>query len=138
MKLDAKGFSLLELLVVCSIVAILAGMAVPKVENIMAQAHSARIEADLTTIDAAVVMYENEEGKIPHTMSDLQNYLRNASQLKPPVGHYRLADGSIGEVQEGTLYQLKAQTTDESGQKTASLAGTRATCNYKKAEDFGR
>ena len=133
MKLDAKGFSLLELLVVCSIVAILAGMAVPKVENIMAQAHSARIEADLTTIDAAVVMYENEEGKIPHTMSDLQNYLRNASQLKPPVGHYRLAD-----VQEGTLYQLKAQTTDESGQKTASLAGTRATCNDKKAEDFGR
>ena len=42
MKLDAKGFSLLELLVVCSIVAILAGMAVPKVENIMAQAHSMR------------------------------------------------------------------------------------------------
>ena len=129
-KLDSKGFSLLELLVVCSIVAVLAGIAVPKVSQVMAQARSARIEADLTTIDAAVVMYQTEKGKNPSTLSDMSDYLNDADKLKPPTGKVMLRGGATFEVTDEDSYKLvyvaasaKAGTPDAAGDFRATVKG---------------
>ena len=135
---DAKGFSLLELLVVCSIVAILAGVAVPKIGQVMANARSARIEADLTTLDTAIVMYQNDTGKNPAQVSDLKGYLNDADKLEQPAGSCAMRDGKPEEIPAGTAYTL-----DYDGEKDAQgnkdTAGEwRAFCKGHKAGDFGR
>jgi prepilin-type N-terminal cleavage/methylation domain-containing protein len=52
------GFSLVELVVVLAIVALLAGLLVPRVTGVAAQARQDRIEGDLTTVLAAGQVYE--------------------------------------------------------------------------------
>lgn len=131
--LDQKGFSLLELLIVCCIVALLAGMAVPKVSQIMASSRSARIAADLTTLDAAIVMYQTDNGQNPEKVSDLSGYLSDAANVKPPKGECMLRDHSILDV-KAEAYQIAA-VKNGSGDATSEI---RAQCEGHAAGDFSR
>lgn len=49
-----KGFTLIELVVVIAVLAILAGVAIPKFVNITTQASNAAVQADLGTIRAGI------------------------------------------------------------------------------------
>ena len=131
--LDQKGFSLLELLIVCCIVALLAGMAVPKVSQIMASSRSARVAADLTTLDAAIVMYQTDKGTNPTSVSELSDYVSDAANIKPPKGKCMLRNSDIVEI-TADKYDIEA-VKDSNGTATSEY---RAQCGGHTAGDFSR
>ena len=64
-RLNQKGFTLVELMVVIAILGVLSAIAIPKFTDSTAAANTAKIQADLRTIDAAIVMYQAQRGSDP-------------------------------------------------------------------------
>ena len=62
---NRKGFTLVELLVVISIIGILSAIAVPKFQNATNAAKIAKIQADLRTIDSAMAVYYAQNSAYP-------------------------------------------------------------------------
>lgn len=60
-----QGFTLVELLVVISIIAILAGILLPAVINAFKKASDAQVRTELKSIETAVKAYVNEYSKLP-------------------------------------------------------------------------
>ena len=60
-----NGFTLVELIVVVSILAILAGALIPRITNRMAQSRDAQRLADIRTIKSAVDQYFVDKGNYP-------------------------------------------------------------------------
>lgn len=80
---NRKGFTLVELMVVVVIIGILAGIAVPTYNNITEKAEQSAVEANLRTIDSAIMMYRAEKAELPDdvtpvvTDTTLQDYLQS-------------------------------------------------------------
>ena len=123
------GFSLLGVLIAVMIIGIMATMAVPRFTSAIATANTAKVQSDLTTLDAAIAMYQLEKGKAPSTLSDLGEYVEDLDKLKPPKGKCRLKNGEI--------ITLSSETYDLLPGAADSLQGTRAVCGKYKAGDFG-
>lgn len=62
---NRKGFTLVELLVVISIIGILSAIAIPKFTDATKTARGAKIQADLRTIDSAIQIYYASAGSYP-------------------------------------------------------------------------
>ena len=62
---NRKGFTLVELLVVISIIGILSAIAIPKFSSATETAKRAKIQADLRTIDSAIMIYQASAGTVP-------------------------------------------------------------------------
>ncbi len=94
-RMNQKGFTLVELMVVIAILGVLAAIAIPKFNESTAKANTARIQADLRTLDSALVQYQADGGTVTNALSastddsDLQKYMTTKlSQLKAPKGDY--------------------------------------------------
>ncbi len=124
---NQRGFTLLEMLIVISIVGVLAAVAVPRFTNAVALANTARIQSDLQVLNAAVVMYQTEKGTNPTDIKDLGAYVLDIDNVKPPKGECRLKDGSSFTV-KATSYGLVSDAKD----------GMQATCEGKKLSEFWR
>ena len=124
---NQRGFTLLEMLIVISIVGVLAAVAVPRFTNAVALANTARIQSDLQVLNAAVVMYQTEKGTNPAKIEDLSSYVLDIANVKPPKGECRLKDGSSLTV-TATSYGLASDDKD----------GMQATCEGKKLSEFWR
>ena len=75
-RLNQKGFTLVELMVVIAILGILAAIAIPKFSDSTSAANTAKIAADLRTIDSAIVMFQANGGTLSGTnVSQLSSYL---------------------------------------------------------------
>ena len=74
---NQKGFTLVELMVVVVIVGILTAIAVPRFGNLTQNAERSAVEANLRTIDSAIMMYRSETGAYPENLDVLENYLQD-------------------------------------------------------------
>lgn len=83
-----KGFATLEVILMVMVIGILASIAVPRFANITTKANTAKIQADLSTIDTAIAVFQLEKGTDP-TGTDVDElvtagYLQ--AKPKPPSG----------------------------------------------------
>lgn len=109
-----KGFTLIELMVVVSIIAILITIALPRFVNARRSANTSKIAADLRTIEGAINLYYLNHNKYPAEapilsksalFTDDVKYF--ASLPKPPTGEFyfstkingdaRIASGGVDE-----------------------------------------
>ncbi len=121
-----QGFTLIELMVVISILGVLAMVAIPKYNAAIAMANTAKIQADLQTIDTASAMYQSQNGAYPKNIStDLKDYLLDADKIAPPKGSCFLKGGSSMVDITDTTYKL-------------NTLGDRATFQEHVASDFGK
>lgn len=67
------GFTLLELIVVITIIGILGTLVVVKVSSLPIQARHAKVKNDLKAIISAAEIYQVQAGRYPETLDELRN-----------------------------------------------------------------
>lgn len=121
---NEHGFSMLELLVYIGIVGVIAAFAVPRYTNTMAMANTAKIQSDLQTLDAAITMYQLQNGTNPSDLAgDLGEYVAHLDKLSPPTGKCLLKEEGIVEItateyvlaDNGEEAKFQGHTVDEFG-----------------------
>jgi type IV pilus assembly protein PilA len=66
-----KGFSLIELLIVVTIILIISAIAIPNLMHSKMSANEAAAVVTLQTLNSSAVMYSNSYGGFPHSISNL-------------------------------------------------------------------
>ena len=93
--MNQRGFATLEVILMVMVIGILASIAVPRFTSVTAAANTAKVQADLTTLDAAISVYYMDNGDYPAgtDISVLENYVNGAkdNDLKPPKGKVYLS-----------------------------------------------
>jgi type II secretion system protein G len=79
-RLWRGGFSLIELLVVVSIISILASIAIPNFLDAQTRAKVARMKADMKTLSTAIEIYHTDNNNYP-----FRRNTQETPQYKPPV-----------------------------------------------------
>ena len=118
-----QGFSLLSTLLAVMILAVILSIAVPRFSAVMVTANTVKVQADLTALDTAIVLYQTAKGKNPNSIADLKEYVTDLDNLKPPSGKVRIGDKE--ESMENKSYAI-----EDKGK------GFRATCAGHTAEEF--
>ena len=118
-----RGFSLLSTLLAVMILAVILSIAVPRFQAAIGAANTVKVQADLTALDTAIVLYQTAKGQNPKNLDDLAEYVTDLKNLKPPSGTVRVGDEDIS--MEGKTYQIENKNNVY-----------RATCDGKTAEDF--
>lgn len=85
MRTRIRGFTVVELVVVIAILAVLAGVAIPRFVNSNMAARGSKIVADMNACESAINIYYAKTGNFPaDTETLVASYL--ATWPKPPVG----------------------------------------------------
>jgi general secretion pathway protein G len=120
---ESKGFTLVELLVVLSILALLLTLAVPRYFTSIEKAKDATLKQDLNTLRESFDKYYADNGKYPNTLDDLveHKYIRKLpvdpitektttwifTPPEPPLEGdiYDIHSGSKAIAKDGTRYE---------------------------------
>ena len=119
-----NGFTIVELIVVIAILAVLAGIAIPRFMNTTKVAHGSKIIADINACESAVNIYYSRNGVFPENSDSLVgNYL--AAWPKPPIGGAvlkKLDDSDLDlEVQASSYVYAKPADNAELSTRTGRI-----------------
>lgn len=114
-----KGFATLEVILMVVVIAILASIAVPRFQAVTTSANTAKIQADLTTIDTAIAVYQMEIGSDP-TMDQLVSAGYLSAEPKPPTGKCYIE----GSATESPVPGSGSYTITGTGSKCHAALGT--------------
>jgi type IV pilus assembly protein PilA len=108
-----KGFSLIELLIVVTIILIIAAIAIPNLMRSKMQANEAAAVEALKTLDTSAVMYSTTYGGFPHTLAEMgpAGGGPNASSASADLIDSVLATG----VKSGYKFTFTPVATDPAG-----------------------
>lgn len=118
-----RGFSLLSTLLAVMILAVILAIAVPRFTSAIATANTVKVQADLTALDTAIVLYQTAKGKNPSNLDDLAEYVTDLENLKPPSGNVLV--GGKEESMEKATYKIEQKNNV-----------WRATCAGRTAEEY--
>ena len=118
-----RGFSLLSTLLAVMILAVILSIAVPRFTSAITTANTVKVQADLTALDTAIVLYQTAKGKNPENIKALEEYVTDLDNLKPPSGNVRIGDKEVS--MENKSYAIEKKNNV-----------LRATCDGKTAEEF--
>lgn len=102
----AKGFTLIEVMVVVVILGILAAIIVPKIMSRPEQARIVKVKQDILAIQSALDLYKLDNGIYPSTDQGLQALVTKPTT--PPMPHDWKSDGYLQRLPEdpwGEAYQ---------------------------------
>lgn len=120
--MNRKAFSLVELLVVVAIIGILAVILVPNVQENLKRAKVAQTKAMISSIEMAVVTYENDFGQYPESFDPQQLFIAVTAQASAPYepdsDEFRLYDQG-----QQLWINPDSPTTDERRQNLLSQGG---------------
>lgn len=122
--MNQKGFATLEVILMVTVIGILAAVAVPRFTDMTAKANTAKIQADLSTLDSAIAIYYMEKGTYPSGLADLDDYVTDAANVKPPTGYAFKGSDKAEKINEETY--------------TIDSTNGRATLDGKTANQFGK
>src|SRR5215472_752737 len=89
-KIKQQGFTLLEIMLVVSIIVIILGVAISKLGNTTAIAKSMRVQADIQAIKTQLQLYESMNGFFPTTEQGLQALVTQPQNDPKPTRWYQL------------------------------------------------
>src|ERR1700758_3360057 len=85
-----QGFTLLEIMLVVSIIVIILGVAISKLGNTTAIAKTMRVQADIQAIKTQLQLYESMNGFYPTTEQGLQALVSQPQNDPRPTRWYQL------------------------------------------------
>ena len=91
-----RAFTLVEMLLVITIIGILAALVIPKMVGRSEQARQAAAHADISSIKTALDAFEVDNGFYPKSLQDLVQQPSNAKNWHGPYLD-NLPDGSVGQ-----------------------------------------
>src|SRR5207244_7619966 len=89
-KRKQQGFTLLEIMLVVSIIVIILGVAISKLGNTTAIAKTMRVQADVQAIKTQLQLYESMNGFYPTTEQGLQALVTQPQNDPRPARWYQL------------------------------------------------
>ncbi len=101
---EQGGFTLIEMMIVVAIIAILTAVAIPRFNESLALTNTARVQADLQSLDTAIAMYRVQNGKAPQALSDLNDYI-DVDNIKAPTGDVYI-NGVLTSNDSDATYEL--------------------------------
>lgn len=108
--LKEDGFTLMEMMIVVAIIAILTAIALPKFNESLALANTAKVQADLQSLDTAIAMYRVQNGSAPQAITDLDEYI-DVDNVKAPTGDVYI-DGVLTPNENNENYALNSDKTN--------------------------
>jgi len=84
-KIKQQGFTLLEIMLVVSIIVIILGVAISKLGNTTGIAKSMRVQADVQAIKTQLQLYESMNGFFPTTEQGLQALVTQRKTIHDPL-----------------------------------------------------
>jgi len=115
---NARGFTLIELMIAVAIIGVLMSIAVPLYANVTARSRVAKAQADIRSLVSAVSMYQSHMSVLPNALADLTSVATSPTGLT--AGPFMASIPTPPSTAWGPAY---AYATAASGTFTISAAG---------------